>query len=484
MTKSRILIVDDEPLYLRTTGELLRREGYDCVCLSDAREAMRLLREESFELVLSDLNMPGNVRLEFLHDHSEHRPGIPLIVVTGVPSLPTAIESLRLGISDYLLKPVKFEDLLASVKRVLQRVALHPPPPVRRNLTGKELATLYPRIVGSSPAMRNLLDVVHRVAATDANILLTGESGTGKEVIAKTIHEQSHRLRGAFQVIDCTAVPENLFESLLFGHKKGSFTGAFSDQEGLLKQCNGGTAFFDEIGELPLPLQAKLLRAVQEQNFYPVGSHTPVQVDTRFICATNRDLRMEVQSGRFRQDLFYRLSVIHIELPPLRERGDDVWLLARHFLQQLQQRHPQIEGFTDAALEAMRSYRWPGNIRELRNVIERSMALATGNLIDVRDLPDMLRLGGSAGLSQERQIPRQGSVLANSLQGRSAELANTLTGASREEMLKVAEHHYLMNLLQTHGGNVSEAARQAGVSRQGLHKLLRQHNINAGDFRP
>jgi two-component system response regulator HydG len=440
---------------------LLRKAGYECVCVPDAHAALETLSSESFDLVLSDLNMPGNLKLELLHEGRTNWPHIPLIVITGVPSLPTAIESIRLGITDYLLKPVKYDDLLSSVRRALAHRIDSDPVAERSDNERRALAAKFPDIIGDSPQMLELFDIIDRVAGTDTNILITGESGTGKEVVARTIHKNSLRAKHNFQVIDCTAVPETLFESVLFGHVKGSFTGAIKDQEGLLSQCNHGTAFFDEIGELPAMLQAKLLRVVQEQTFTPVGKNKPVQVDTRFICATNRDLELEVNSGRFRRDLFYRLGVIHIELPPLRQRGNDAMLLAKHFLNALRPARCPVRGFSDEVAECFRKYRWPGNIRELRNVVERALALARTELIEVSDLPPSLQ---PSALAHQKRIA-------------------SVTSASRYEALDDAEHGYLTSLLRKHRGNVSQAAQQAGMSRQGMHKLLKKHGIAAGDFR-
>tara|TARA_R110002072_G_scaffold284006_1_gene447814 strand:+ start:31106 stop:32575 length:1470 start_codon:yes stop_codon:yes gene_type:complete len=485
----RILVADDEPLYLRTTCELLRKSGYEVLGVPDANLAMEALQKEDFDLVLSDLNMPGNLKLELLHDHNRLRKHVPIIVITGVPSLPTAIESIRLGIADYLMKPVKFEVLLHSVQRAIEHAGQTTHAAEIPTRPASELQGLFPSLIGASRPMIELFEIIDRVAGTDTNILITGESGTGKEVVAKTIHDHSHRREGACQVIDCTAVPEALFESMLFGHKKGAFTGAVSDQPGLLKQCDGGTAFFDELGELPMPMQAKLLRAVQEQTFTPVGSHTPVQVNTRFICATNRDLQAEVKAGRFRQDLFYRLGVIHVELPPLRRREDDVLVLADHFLKQLTQGSSRVYGFSESALRWMKSYSWPGNIRELRNVIERSIALSKGNLIEASDLPENV---GSDGVDEATSPapPTQGNPQEDSLPHPLCEsncklpsLVNITSGTSRDEAMKAAEYQYLVALMQTHNGNVSEAARQADLSRQGLHKLLKTHEIRAADFR-
>ena len=457
----RILIADDEPLYLRTTGQLLRKAGYECECVPDGETALARLRNQSFDLILSDLNMPGNLKLELLQQGRSQWPHIPLIVITGVPSLPTAIESVRLGIADYLLKPVKYEDLLASVRRVLAQPHHRLDEPRITHANIDELSTKFPTIIGHSEPIREVLEIVDRVSRTDTNVLITGERGTGKEVVAQAIHEHGPRREHTFQVIDCTAIPESLFESVLFGHAKGSFTGAVKDQEGLLSRSHRGTAFFDELGELPLASQAKLLRAVQEQAFTPVGKSDLKRVDTRYICATNRDLQAEVNAGRFRQDLFYRLGVIHLELPPLRERGDDVVLLANSFLEQFQPAHGHITGFTDEVTDRFQRYEWPGNIRELRNVIERAAALSRSDTIKLTDLPKPIREVTEAN----------------------SDSVGVLAEISREEALDHADHSYLTALLHKHDGNVSQAARQAGLSRQGMHKLLTRHGLDADDFR-
>ncbi len=456
---TRILLADDEPLFLRTTAALLRKEGFHCITASSGSAALEELARGSFDLVLSDLNMPGNMKLELLREGRSNWPDIPLIVVTGAPSLPTAIESVRLGITDYLLKPVKFEDLLSSIRRALTHIVHHRQRPGRE--TDFAATAPFPEIIGESPPMHELFEVMLRVADTDTNILITGESGTGKEVVASAIHRHSRRGKERFQVIDCTAIPDTLFESILFGHAKGSFTGAVKDQVGLLRESDKGTAFFDEIGELPGPLQAKLLRVIQEQTFIPVGKTTPVTVDTRFICATNRDLELEVNAGRFRRDLFYRLAVIHIELPALRDRGEDVILLARHFLRHLQKDTARIRDFSEEALALLRQYSWPGNIRELRNAVERGLAMARGDSITPADLPASIRHGQHTGDPTGR----------------------TFVAASRTDALDDAERDYLVSLLQKNSGNVSQSALQAGMSRQGLHKLLKKHGVDASEFR-
>jgi two-component system response regulator HydG len=459
---ARILIADDEPLFLKTTGELLTKAGYECRCVADARAALEALGRELFDLVLSDLNMPGNLQLELLRAGRAQWPDVPLIVITGVPSLPTAVESLRLGIADYLLKPVSYRDLLSSIRRTLgERLA--PAPAISdRDGPSREPAGRFPEIVGDSPQMLEVFEIVDRVARTDASILITGESGTGKEIVARTIHRHSRRAARRFLVIDCTTIPENLFESVLFGHAQGAFTGAVRDEPGLLRQVDGGTAFFDEIGELPGILQAKLLRVVQDQTFTPVGKNETVQLDARFICATNRDLELEVNAGRFRRDLFYRLAVLHIELPPLRERDDDVLRLAEHFLTALQATNPQVTAFAEEVLVCFRRYPWPGNIRELRNVIERALALARSTRIELADLPAAIHSQGPSWRASDSPAAYP---------------------ASRGQALDDAERSYLIRLLTQNRGNVSQSARQAGLSRQGLHRLLNKHGLSAGDYR-
>lgn len=446
---ARILIADDEPLFLRTTGQLLRQAGYECVCVGDATAALRALQSEPFDLVLSDLSMPGNLELELLHQQREGWPEIPLIVITGMPSLPSAIESLRLGIADYLLKPVRFEDLAASVRRALERRTVS-------STAAVDVPSDFPRLLGNSQKMQELRIICQRIARSEANVLITGESGTGKEVVARSLHEASARKDHAFQVIDCTAIPEALFESVLFGHAKGAFTGATADQVGLLRRADKGTTFFDEIGELPLPLQAKLLRVVQEQTFTSLGKAEPTAIDTRFICATNRDLQAEVLAGRFRRDLFYRLAVIHIELPALREREDDVLLLANHFIDllTLDAVRPAL---SESAISGLRSYSWPGNVRELRNAIEHALALRQGNSLEASDLPGTIR--------------RQDGD------------TSTVTVGSRDTAMDEAEREYLVALLRDQQGNVAQSARVAGLSRQGLHKLLQKHSLDAAMFR-
>lgn len=476
-TKKHLLLADDEPLYLQATSQLLRKAGYECTCVSDAPAAIEALKNSEIDLVLTDLNMPGNLKLELLRAGRHHWPSVPLIVVTGVPSLPTAIESVRLGIADYLVKPVKFDVLLKCVQRVLESreptseptsepspksPAESPPEANERNSSCPQV----PSIVGSSEPIRMLNDMIRRVGQSDANVLISGESGTGKELVAQAIHRASRRCDHAFQIIDCTSIPEPLFESILFGHIKGTFTGAVDDRNGLLTRADQGTAFFDEIGELPITVQPKLLRVIQEQTFVTVGKTEQTKLNTRFICATNRNLMDEVSADRFRRDLFYRLSVLHLELPPLRQRGDDVIELANHFLRSLKPPEKSIIGFTDECLERFRQYQWPGNVRELRNAIESALALCDTPRIDIQNLPEWIRRDAAAPTSTNNPVSSE-----------------DLVGLSRDQARGSTDKQYFEALMRQYNGNISRAAKHAKLSRQTLHKLLNKHDIAAAQFR-
>jgi two-component system response regulator HydG len=499
--RRRILIVDDEPLYLRTTAALLRKAGYECETAPDGAAALEALSSQPFDLVLSDLNMPGNRDLELLHAQRRSWPDIPLIVVTGAPSLPTAIESLRLGLADYLLKPVRFQDLHNSIERALAHS--HPGATSPTQSPSPPHDAAFPELIGSSPAMQEVRGILVRIARADANVLITGESGVGKEVVARGIHANSQRASHPFQVIDCTSIPESLFESVVFGHARGAFTGAVRDQEGLLSQSDKGTVFFDEIGELPLPLQSKLLRVIQEQEFTPLGRTSPVRFDARFLSATNRNLDVEVNAGRFRRDLFYRLAVIHLELPPLRAREGDARLLAEHFLRELQPRGMRVAAFSPDAANLLASYSWPGNIRELRNAVERGLALASSDVITPTDLPPAIAAATAnsapdagaassgkaspASTPDARAAPTPDDASAASTPDPGAAAAPEASPAdgteSRRETLLSADRDYLIAILKSNRGNVTGAARQAGMSRQGLHKRLKKAGVDPRDYR-
>ena len=420
--------------------------------------------------MIVDLNMPGNLDLELLNAGRRDYPDVPIIVVTGAPSLRSAIDSVRLRIADYLLKPVKFEDLVSSVRRTLtgrifgDRGLPFPRSQIADGLSlASEAVPIEQRLLGESQPLRDLLDLVRRAAPSDASVLITGESGTGKELVAQALHYASGRKSAPFVTIDCTAIPESLFESVLFGHAKGAFTGALADQPGLLKGATGGTVFLDEIGELPSSSQSKLLRLIQHSTFTPVGQANPVSIDVRFVAATNRDLEDEVRRERFRLDLFYRLAVVPIVVPPLRNRAEDVVILARHFLHLFQASRGGVASeFSPDAIAYLRNYPWPGNIRELRNVVERAVTLARGPMIERDDLPAAL-IRGAGNSTRHETTGRLPSC--------------------RTQTLDQADREYLVELLRTSGGNISQAAVAAGVTRQGLYKLLQKYGITPAEFR-
>jgi DNA-binding NtrC family response regulator len=448
--KPTILIADDEPAFLRFTMRLLHESGYALECVPDGHSALEALARRSYDLLITDLVMPGNLEMELLREGRRRFPQVPVLIVTGSPTLPSAIESVRLGVTDYVLKPFDPNEFVQRVRRIVAQ--------------SHSNASAAPAMIGRSPKMQEVFRLLERVAATDASVLITGESGTGKELAARTLHEKSRRSDRPFAIIDCTAIPEGLMESALFGHAKGAFTGAIGEQPGLVSRGAGGSIFFDEIGEMSLPLQSKLLRLVQERSYTPVGKTEPTTIDARFIAATNRDLAAEVQCGRFRKDLFYRLAVVQIEMPPLRERGDDVIVLVEHFLERLAPRFPNVSGFAPDALAALCHYDWPGNVRELCNVVERTLSLVGSGTVTVDDLPERIR----------SRSPQAASSAKNT-----AALVHTLNDAVTR-----AQRDYLVDLLQRHGGNVTKAAKEAQLSRSGLHKLLVKYGLSAQGFRP
>ncbi len=462
-----ILLADDEPLFLQSTAQLLRRAGYECRTASEATTALQILAAGDVDLAIVDLNMPGNLDLQLLNEGRRRYPDVPMLVVTGAPSLNSAIDSVRLHISDYLLKPIRFEEILAGVRRALAERSLKTNRTPTREIAAGEPAVLGEgrvELLGTSPAIDDVLQIVQRVAPLDVNVLILGESGTGKELVAHALHHSSRRRGQPFVTIDCTAIPELLFESMLFGHVKGAFTSADRDQPGLLKDAAGGTVFLDEIGELPPGSQAKLLRLIQHRTFTPVGQHRPQTLDVRFVAATNRDLEAQVAAGQFRADLFYRLAVVPLELPPLRERGSDIVLLAEHFLREFQsQAQDGAAAFSEEAKQALLRYCWPGNVRELRNVVERSAAMSRARVIETSDLPK--------------------AIQASTIEIAGSENVEDGPASSRLNALSQADQAYLLNLLKTNGGNVSQAAAAAGISRQAMYKLMRKHGITPDGFR-
>ncbi len=456
---TRVLIVDDEPDVVTNWMRVLERDGYACLGATDGERALALLQSERPDVVLTDLQMPRVDGLAVLRRALELDPDAVVVVVTGHGTVQSAVEAMQAGAFDYLLKPLPSNEALRLVvERGLARRRL-----VQENRRLRE--SLSPpvaldTIVGKSPAMEAVFELVRKAARAEANILIQGESGTGKELIARAIHANSPRADEVFMPVDCAALPENLLESELFGHERGAFTGADRTKPGMFEVADRGTLFLDEVGEMPLALQAKLLRALQEREIRRVGGTKLIPVDVRLVSATNRDLAESVRKREFREDLFYRVNVIAITLPALRERAGDVGLLAYHFLGRYgRNRERPLEGIDAAALQVLEAYTWPGNVRELQNVIERACALADGPTLQVPDLPEHVRgRGRPAPAAPGRDLPLR---------------------EARDAWLHAFTQEYLTELLRRHGGNISQAAKTAGVDRKTLHRLLTKHGIRA-----
>ena len=455
MSKARILILDDEPEMLENLQRLLAAEQHECRTLSDPSEFGNTMGTFRPDLVISDLRMPGIDGMEILSASLARDPTVPVILITGYATVASAVEAIQEGAFDYLAKPFTADQLSVVVQRAFRYRNLVIENEDLREKMGGSGGT---RIVGTSPPLVRLLDQIQRVAPTEANVLITGESGTGKELIARSIHRQSLRRDARFVPVDCAALPEGLLESELFGHEKGAFTGAVASRNGLLVEADGGTVFLDEVGELTSPLQAKLLRVLEEREVRPVGSSKHVEVNIRIMAATNRDLEAAVKRGAFREDLFYRLNVVQLRVPPLRSRADDVLLLVKTFLDEFATAAGRPPLAVDPqVLDALSEYGWPGNVRQLRNLIEQIVALDADGHVTLSDLPPHIRFG-------EREIEGK--------QSESASYAHLDYAQAREAALLEFRASYVSELLQAHDGNVSRAARAAGVSRRTLHRWL------------
>ncbi len=457
---ARILVVDDDEAILQSCRTILEDAGYVVEVAGGGEPGLAQLRQHLFDLALIDLKMPGMGGLEMLEQATSMDPDLVAIIFTAYGTIESAVEAIKKGAFNYLTKPFTAGQLTAAVARGLGHSQL-----LRENVRlRQELKQCCPvhNIIGRSAALEMALATVAKVAPSDANVLVTGESGTGKELIARALHTNSARSQGPLIPVDCAALPSTLLESELFGHEKGAFTGADHAKRGLLELADGGTLFLDEIGELSPELQAKLLRALQERTFRRLGGEQLIDVDIRIISSTSRDLNAEVQQGRFRQDLLYRLNVVSISLPPLRERPGDVAILAQHFLQEFFRATNRIGvGVTPEALRLLEQYRWPGNVRELRNVIERAVVLSDGSTVRVRDLPDYIR-------EQVRLAKRIRAAVGYK--------------ASREEWVESQGRQYLTMLLRRHRGNISAVAREAQISRKSVYELLRRLEIEVREF--
>jgi len=443
MANTLILVVDDDASQRRLLEFWLKEEGYAVATAADGKSGLLAFESKSPALVISDIRMPGLSGLDLLGRIKAASPDTPVILITAFGTVADAVDAMKLGASDYVLKPVNADELKLNVQRALQHQHLIDENRYLRDFA--DTAFRFENIVGAAKKMRDIFDVALHVAARDSTVLLTGESGTGKELLAKAIHQNSLRASKPFITINCGAIPENLIESELFGHRKGSFTGASADHTGKFEAASQGTVFLDEIGELPANLQVRLLRVIQEREIDKIGYAKPIPVNVRILAATNRDLRTLIEDGQFREDLFYRLSVVTIELPPLRERREDIPLLLQHFLRKHCERYQlAIPSLTDDATDLLTRYTWPGNVRELENAIERLVVLGKSDVIRTEDLPSNIRQAKSRVSAINLKLPDEGINL--------------------EEV----EREILIQSLERHEWNQTRAAHYLNISRKTL----------------
>jgi DNA-binding NtrC family response regulator len=455
----RILVIDDEPDMLDNCRLMLSREGYEIFTLQDSRELARALGESDPDLVLTDLMLPGKDGTEILRELKWSHPDIPVVIMTAYATIETAVEAMKQGAADYLVKPFSKDQLLLVAQRMLKSRALTLENQRLRRELGQQ--KLKDALVAVSPEMRRVVSVITRVADTDASIFIQGESGTGKEVIARAAHAASRRSAGPFVAINCSALPATLMESELFGHEKGSFTGATATRKGLLEEANGGTFFFDEITEMDLGMQAKLLRVIQERKLRRVGGNRELDLDVRLMAATNRDPRQAVEQKQFREDLYFRLAVVTVSVPPLRQRGDDLTVLATQFLSEIATAYGRnVEGFSPQVLERLANYTWPGNVRELRNVVERAVSLATRPVVREEDLPDALREAPTRTIQVD---------------------VGEAYDDAKNRVLDDFQRQYFTSLLAQEKNNISRVALRAGVDRKTIYRILKSLGMDRGD---
>jgi DNA-binding NtrC family response regulator len=449
----RILMVDDDQNMCEACESELRPRGFQVAWHVSPEAALDALRNGEFDAVLTDLNMPGMNGIELCQQIVANRPDIPVVVITAFGNLDTAISAMRAGAYDFVTKPVEMELLALTLNRAVQHHELQEQIKVISETTAR--TDRFESLLGASEPMRKLYDQLARIADTDASVLITGESGTGKELVASALHSQSRRREGPFVVVNCAAVPEALLESELFGHAQGAFTDAQKKRKGLFLQADGGTLLLDEIAEIPLALQPKLLRALESRLLRPVGSDKEVPFDVRLLAATNRDLDSRVEDGRFREDLYFRLNVIQIDVPPLRARGTDILIFAQHFLEESAARSQKpLLGLSEAVAEKLLGYDWPGNVRELRNAIDRAVALARYSKLAVEDLPEKIRDHTSSQIS--------------------------LGGADPTELASMdeVERRYIAHVMKVVQGNKTLAARTLGYNRKTLYRKLARYGLD------
>ncbi len=447
--QARILLVEDEVNMARTLAKNLERAGHAVEHAPHGEAALARLGEASFDVVLTDLKMPvmdGMALLRAMHDR-----GLPpaVVVLTGYGTIETAVEAMKLGATDYLIKDARPQEVLVTIERALKLDALR-----RENTRLRhEIDRLhgFGELIGESASMREIYRLIGTVSENRSTVLVSGESGTGKELVARTIHARGPLAGRPFVTINCAGLSETLLDSQLFGHRKGAFTGALYDHDGVFRAAEGGTLFLDEVAEIPLPLQAKFLRAVEQREVTPLGASLPVPVDVRLVAATNRDLEADIHAGRFRQDLYYRLNVVHIELPPLRSRPEDISLLVDHFVHRFSAQYQVApKRIAAEAMERLRTYAWPGNVRELQNAIERAFALAVADTITLDDLPPAVR-----GRPAPAAAPKTDDV----------------------PTLEEAERRLFAAALRRSGGNKNEAARLLGIDRQRLYRKIEKYGL-------
>lgn len=449
MHNTKILLAEDDEIMRITLSDRLRKNGWLVDEACDGREAQTLLRAKAYNLLISDIRMPHLGGEELLREVLLHSPATDVIFMTAYGSVEDAVQCLKQGAADYLLKPFDMDDLVIRVKRLIENQAIK----VRCASLEQCCQLAQKPLVGSSPPIRALLHLIAQVAPSDATVLITGESGTGKELVASAIHYSSPRAKGPFIKVNCAAIPEGLMESELFGHEKGAFTGADARKIGRFEMANNGTILLDEIGELPLNLQAKLLRVLQEREIERVGGGAPVKIDVRVLCATARNLLSEVQAGRFREDLYYRLQVIPVAVPSLRERKEDIPELCAFFFREFDKSHARTQTLSPAALEILMAYNYPGNIRELRNIIERVTVLNPTSVVEPWILPADL----------VRESPPCETAFSSSMK--------------LSEAIAAAERSCILRALRQTGGKKSEAAEVLGISRKNLWEKMKTHRI-------
>jgi DNA-binding NtrC family response regulator len=446
MTKANILVVDDEPNARTALAEILKGEGYAVETAGDGFKALARMAETAPDLVLTDLKMPGLDGVELMKKVKEHEPELPVVVMTAFGAVETAVSAMREGAADYLQKPLNSDELLIVLERALERTKLRRETTELRSQLRERYS--FENIVGSSPEMQQVFKSVAQIAPSRATVLISGDSGTGKELVAAAIHHRSPRASRPFVRLHCAALAETLLESELFGHERGAYTGADRKREGRFEQANGGTLFLDEISEISLATQVKLLRVLQEREFERVGGNQTIAVDVRVIAATNRDLKEMVAAGRFREDLYYRLNVINVTLPSLRQRPTDIPALAMHFLKRYAEENGKtVSSVSDAALSLLANYPWPGNVRELENVIERAVVIAEGSALEAHDLPPEFAAASRRGGAL--QIP----------------------GATMDEI----ERYAIMKTLESVGGSTSRAAETLGISVRKIQYKLQEY---------